>query len=325
MPDNELHAAAQSFLSALDVMQPSADWVRIEEEGQPQHVDTDQPTARSLLETARWVAEQVVDARGLVVAENRRSREFLDALSGFTESISDFSLSRHDPNQFRTTTSEVQHAVRVILTDLGHWASTHAGQRAGTIPESHYRESARLLAEIRNNAALARKTVDEARSEVIKAGAAVFAESFEKEAEESSKRSTRWLCAGIGTLLSGAGVAIWIIRAADADSTPANVWEWLQPLAGKLFLLSLLTYATTWCGRVSLASRHSASVNRHRAHSLTTVKAFRESGTDNATKDAIVLEAARAVFENVQTGYLGKSSEQQPVVRTLEMLKLHGK
>ena len=102
---------------------------------------------------------------------------------------------------------------------------------------------------------------------------------------------------------------------------PTEGWLWLQPLAGKVFLLSLLTYATTWCGRMSLANRHSASVNRHRANSATTVKAFRESGTDDATKDAIALEAARAVFENVQTGYLTKPAEQQSVAKTVDVVR----
>lgn len=323
MAENELHTSAQRFLDALSALESSADWNRIEKEGDPNHTDPNQPTARSLLETARWLAEQVVNARGLALFyHSGQSRQYLDDLSSIVPRIADFSLTQHEKSEFQEVTAQIHQWVLELLRDLGPWATAHAAQRVdrpvGQIAEAQ-RESGKLLTAIRNDAESVRRAADEARNEAIKAGAAVFAEEFGKEADNSTTRSRRWLAAGIFTLLLAGGVAVWIM-----STTPSDVprgWLWLQPLAGKVFLLSLLTYATTWCGRMSLANHHSASVNRHRANSITTVKAFRESGTADATKDAIVLEAARAVFENVQTGYLGKSAEQQPATKTVEILR----
>lgn len=307
MAENELNTSAKRFLDALEELKSSADWIRIEKEGDS---DPHQPMARSLLEIGRWLAEQVVDAQGvvLVLAEKqvqqllknisgqmrhgshaataqRSAPQLLDELSALVPRIRDFSLTKHDKTVFHEITSQTLEAVIELLLDLGPWATAHAAQRvdrpSGQIAEAQ-RESERLLTEMRANAESAKQAADEARSEAIKAGAAVFAERFEKAAAASEESSKRWLWAGICTLVLAAGAAVWIMGTALSDAQTG--WLWLQPLAGKVFLLSLLTYATTWCGRMSLANRHSASVNRHRANSITTVKAFRESGTADATR-----------------------------------------
>ena len=323
MASNELLTAAEELLAALVDFSPSADWHRIESEGDPGHVDPNQPTAQSLLATSQWFAEQVVDARGLVLSDNlsQSAQQFRSTLEQ-VRAINEFSLTVHDKAQFPNITSALRSQVFELQRQLGNWAASHAALRidrpSGKTAEN-LRESERLLRDTRRNAESVKSAADEARDEAIKAGAAVFGDRFEQDAKDHIKRSKTWLVAGVFSLLLAGVATVWIMTTALTE--PQAGWLWLQPLIGKIFLLSLLTYATTWCGRMSLANYHSASVNRHRANSITTVKAFRESGTADATKDAIVLEAARAVFENVQTGYLGKSAEQQPIAKTVEILR----
>ena len=64
------------------------------------------------------------------------------------------------------------------------------------------------------------------------------------------------------------------------------------------------------------------SLNKHRAISLQTLQAFHKSADDPAAKDAVVLEAARAVYENFPTGYIARQASQQVgAARTLEIIK----
>ena len=103
---------------------------------------------------------------------------------------------------------------------------------------------------------------------------------------------------------------------------PANTWEALYRLGGRLIAISVLFYAAVWSGRIVLANMHLASVNKHRAVSLQTLQAFHQATEDAAAKDAVVLEAARAVYENVPSGYISRqSSEHSASARVVEIIK----
>ena len=103
---------------------------------------------------------------------------------------------------------------------------------------------------------------------------------------------------------------------------PNNVWEAIYGLGGRIIAISVLFYAAVWSGRIVLANMHLASVNKHRAVSLQTLQAFHKSAEDPAAKDAVVLEAARAVYENVPSGYIGRQpAEGGAGMRTLELIR----
>lgn len=67
---------------------------------------------------------------------------------------------------------------------------------------------------------------------------------------------------------------------------------------------------------------HQSAVYRHRGLSIRTLQAFVAAVSDVQVKDAVVLEATRAVFGNSATGYInpqGSSGEHD--VKILEMAK----
>ena len=103
---------------------------------------------------------------------------------------------------------------------------------------------------------------------------------------------------------------------------PGTFAETIYRLGGRLIAISVLFYASVWSGRVALANMHLASINKHRAVSIQTLRAFHQAADDPAAKDAVVLEAARAVYENVPTGYvLRQSAEPVGIARTVELIK----
>ena len=165
------------------------------------------------------------------------------------------------------------------------------------------------------------KAVQAARAAAGKAGAAEFTHEFREEAIAVEKRSKRWLWpTGIFSVLALV-LSVLLIFELLGDA-PANVWEAVYGLGGRVIAISVLFYAAVWSGRVVLANMHLASVNKHRAVSLQTLQAFHKAAEDSAAKDAVVLEAARAVYENVPSGYIGRQATGQGTGgRTFEVIR----
>ena len=96
---------------------------------------------------------------------------------------------------------------------------------------------------------------------------------------------------------------MWLYPEATLDK--GQIW---QKMGTKLAILAILISATFWCGKIYKALMHQATINNHRALSIQTLQAFSAAVEDPTIKDAVVLEATRAVFGNVPTGYVDSSS-----------------
>jgi hypothetical protein len=156
------------------------------------------------------------------------------------------------------------------------------------------------------------------------AGAAVFTKDFENESDTQEKSARRWLIAtGSGalfTILVASGMWIHAESSAVAGLSNSQV---IQTVAAKLIILTMLLSGTMWIARHYKAIKHLATINRHRSLSLRTLKAFSAAASDEQTKNAVLIEVTRAIFQTSQTGYLdGLSSDDSPtkiveIARTL--------
>ena len=164
--------------------------------------------------------------------------------------------------------------------------------------------------------------VDAARAASAEAGAAAFTEDFRKEADARMDRGRRWLWAAGAAATLALGLAGSIVFGWGIDPAQ-NGWQAIVDIGGRVMGFSVLLYATIWCSRIVLANLHQESVNMHRANSIKTLQAFREAVADPAVKDAVVMEAARATFENVPPGFVSKASAEQGSgpVRILETVR----
>ena len=160
-----------------------------------------------------------------------------------------------------------------------------------------------------------------ARAAAGEAGAAEFTHEFRREAEAAEKRGKRWLVPTVISAVFAWGLAVALMFGLLGE-TPANPWEAIYHLGVRIIAISVLFYAAVWSGRIVLANLHLASVNKHRAVSIQTLQAFHRAAADEAAKDAVVLEAARAVYENVPSGYIARQGGGPGgSARTLEVIK----
>lgn len=152
--------------------------------------------------------------------------------------------------------------------------------------------------------------ITKAREASAAAGAAVFTRDFQRAAEDLDKAAGKWLwstgTAALVTMVSALAMWYWTEPAPDQG-------QLFQKLSTKLVVLAVLFTATVWCGRNYRALKHLATVNRHRAMSIQTLQAFSAAAADPHTKDTVLLEAARAVFGNVPTGYIDGGGTESDV------------
>lgn len=170
-----------------------------------------------------------------------------------------------------------------------------------------------------------RSSVDAARAAAGEAGAAEFTHEFRRESEIVEKRAKIWLWP-TAILAFVALTLSFLFSFGIFSGSTQTVWDAVYGLGGRVIAISVLFYASVWSGRIVLANMHLANVNKHRAVSLQTLQAFRQAAEDSSTKDAVVLEAARAIYENVPSGYIGRQSADQSVgSRTVEFIRGIGK
>ncbi|OFX10254.1 MAG: hypothetical protein A2516_08495 [Alphaproteobacteria bacterium RIFOXYD12_FULL_60_8] len=254
----------------------------------------------------------------------------LSQIDGFTLNSGQAPNSQRDnlTNQLHGQVDAVSNAVSVWIPFLAY--------KKGDIAENVSKLSKAVddaraaLDAAKQTADVKKKEIDEivtaARAASASAGAAVFTEDFLGEAGKQEDLAKNWLIATaiIGAIGIGTAGVMWYVAYHSSDLGKAQL---VQVIAAKLVILSILIGASTWCGGIYKALRHQTSVNKHRAMSLRTLQAFVKAGSDDQTKNAVLMEACRAVFVGGNTGYLdGKGGSDESSLKVIEIAKtLSGK
>lgn len=285
------------------------------------------------IDTAFWLVEEIRELPTSIVPDDvlQNTTTYLTNMRNIFSEIDAFSISRGDASSLRDNIeNRLKHEIQSTMSIIGIWLPVLA-LRAGKIENWAVRmkdisaEMTKILQETTEHSELRKKEIDDAaqaaRAAAGEAGAAEFTHEFREESQSVEARARDWLWptgifAGLALSLSG------LLMFGLLGEAPANTWEALYRLGGRLIAISVLFYAAVWSGRIVLANMHLASVNKHRAVSLQTLQAFHQATEDAAAKDAVVLEAARAVYENVPSGYIGRqSSEHSASARIVEIIK----
>ena len=284
------------------------------------------------IDTIFWLVRELQNLPTHLVPESNfeNATQRLSNIRDIFDEISRFSLSG-DPSSLRDEiANRFRDEAQRVMSTIGTWLPLLA-LRAGQIEnwaaqmKTISADATKTLQDTKDQAASGLKdiaaSVEAARAAAGEAGAAEFTEEFRREAETTERRSLWWL-APTGVFALFALTLSVMLMLGLLGAPPKGTWEAIYQLGGRVIAISVLFYAAVWSGRIVLANMHLASVNKHRAVSLQTLKAFHQAAGDPVTKDAVVLEAARAVYENVTSGYVARqSSDQGGSARTLELIK----
>lgn len=165
----------------------------------------------------------------------------------------------------------------------------------------------------------AEKALAAVREQAAEAGVATNAQIFDREARDRAKSADTWLRWTVTLTIATSIVAIAALVVVFFW-TPGDAPQAIQYVASKLILLSVLTFATVWCGRNYRSHKHNETLNLHRAHALMTFRAFVEGTKDPRISDAVLVQAAHAAFQGRPTGYevmSDSTSQATPLVDTV--------
>jgi DNA phosphorothioation-dependent restriction protein DptG len=76
-----------------------------------------------------------------------------------------------------------------------------------------------------------------------------------------------------------------------------------------------------WSARNYRTNKHNEILNRHRNNALKTFETFVLACRDDATRDAVLLEATKSIFDAQTSGYLTGEPEKVPSGTVIEILK----
>ena len=175
-----------------------------------------------------------------------------------------------------------------------------------------------------------REAATEAANEVTVAAAAAqqaagitaiasHAEVFEEQSALHRRSADRWLAVGIVGILTllVSTFAILLVPIGDDIDDPRVI----QLILLKALFVSFGTYFVVQAFRLYRTEHHLGVVNRHRHNALRTFEAFALGAKDSSTRDAVLMEATRAVFSPAQTGLIGAESSTPPQAALMEVFR----
>lgn len=258
----------------------------------------------------------------------KQIKDQAEAVAETLEKVHTFSIETGNPTQIRSQlVSEVHQKADALYENVTPWIPYLAYAR-GDVEQNiqalttSVTEARDLITtaekEIREKGKSIDKIITAAREASAAAGAAVFTKDFDAESTALTNKAKTWL--GASAILAAATIALAVVIFFVAEAG-LDTGQLVQKSAARLVVLAVLFTGALWCGRVYKALLHQAAINRHRALSLQTFQAFSRAASDDATRDAVLLEATRAVFGSVPTGLLDSDSPGASGLQVVEVAR----
>jgi len=310
-------AVAERFVETID------DWA---ETRHPQMLASYYDENRATFSAARRTASEIVVLKATEVVVPKTIAESLEAAMEATVELRQVCEGKLRAPEYPEARRLFEIAVGRFVVHGGNWAAMRGFVAFNEdAPVAAIEAARKARKECREHAEQTKTILADARKEAkdlfIREGAGLFAGEFENYAKEQKTASKSWLrwavwlfaltvlAAGFLLLPGALGIEsllAWLRNGSDGNGSEGLAARNFGQLTGRIAIVTLLTYATTWCARMSQVLRHAATVNQHRANSAKALLAFRKGTADAETKNRILTEATKAVFQNIQTGYLGK-------------------
>ena len=148
-------------------------------------------------------------------------------------------------------------------------------------------------------------------------GATQEAIHFDRLARSYFWVSMIWL---LFAALFGTGAFVYAVFHLPNVAAP-DLPTFAKLIVPRLIVVSLLLTGLFFCLRNFSAVSHNQVVNRHRQTALSTFKTFVSSTNDNHVKNAVLLQATRAIFLPQPSGYLKGETESPQISQITEVVK----
>ena len=160
------------------------------------------------------------------------------------------------------------------------------------------------------------------RAAAAEAGVGQQSIVFEGQVDTDTDTVNRWLGAVIGLGALSVVAVGWLLFAwAPSAETTGEI---VREIGGRFTVLTLVAFALGFTVRQYSSSKHNQTVNRHRQNALRTFETFVSAADDKETKDAVLLEATRAIFAPQPSGFLRSGREPDSPSTMIEVIRRIG-
>lgn len=160
------------------------------------------------------------------------------------------------------------------------------------------------------------------RAAAAQAGVGQQSITFEDQVEKDTATARRWLWTVIGIGCLSVVALGWLLFGWDpSGETTAEI---VREIGGRFAVLTLLAFALGFTVRQYTSSKHNEVLNRHRQNALRTFETFVSAADDKETKDAVLLEATRAIFTPQSSGFLRSGREPDSPSTMVEIVRRFG-
>jgi len=174
--------------------------------------------------------------------------------------------------------------------------------------------------QLKKDAEAVLKSMQDAAAEV---GVGHHAINFKTQADEHFQTSQKWLYATCGLGVLGV-IALWLlfIGPLKPDVANMNPGQAIYEVVSRLMVFSVISFGIYWAAKNFDSHRHNYVVNKHRQNALTTFQTFvRAADKDQATKNAVLMQAAQAIYMPQPSGYSENGSGSPPPTNVFEVIK----
>ena len=95
----------------------------------------------------------------------------------------------------------------------------------------------------------------------------------------------------------------------------------IQFVAARIILFGVLSYALVSAVRIYRAEAHNQVVNAHRHHALRTFETFTAASSDDATRNAVLMQATQCIFSHRPSGFGQREDDAAPQSQVLELTR----
>jgi len=148
-----------------------------------------------------------------------------------------------------------------------------------------------------------------------------YSEHFNREARRHKYGAYGWLAGGIIFFIAAFAFGYYYSELLIIPKS-ATLSEIVHNTVIKLFLISVIFSGIALCVKNYRANRHNQIIYTYKLNALATFKLFRDAaGEDEATKNAILVQAAQSIFSTPSTGYITSKSDSDSSNKIIEIVR----
>lgn len=149
------------------------------------------------------------------------------------------------------------------------------------------------------------------------AGVSQHAVIFGDVSKRHRNTSYAWLAVSAILAIATLGLAWQMAGQATGRTLPDTI----QFVAARIILFGILSYALVSAVRIYRAEAHNQVVNAHRHHALSTFETFTAASSDNATRNAVLMQATQCIFSHRPSGFGQREDDAAPQSQVLELTR----